>query len=97
MSLLKLKVRADGPTARNCRVWLDNYEISHGLQGLTITFDVGDVNRAELRIMIDELDVDAETLNVLAAHIAAPPESSAEAGSADVTSMTDGARTYMSA
>lgn len=66
---VKLTIRQPNLSPRGCRVWVDDHEITNGLTGLHVTFDVQEVTRAELRILVDELDVDAQTLAVLKAHV----------------------------
>ena len=69
--MISLKVRQDRPNPLSTRVWLDGHEISRGLSGLTVDFDVMDVTRARLTILVDEVDIDAETLAHLQAHVEA--------------------------
>jgi hypothetical protein len=69
MSGLNLKLRNTGIVGNGARVWLDGHEISHGLTGLDISLDVSDATTATLRILVDDLDIDAQTLAVLEAHV----------------------------
>ena len=53
----------------SCKVWLDDYEISHGLTGVAVEWSVDDVTRASLTLLIDDLDIDADTLATLQARL----------------------------
>lgn len=68
---VNLKIRQESPQPGNYRVWLDGHEISHGTTGLDITLDAMEPTRATLRIFVNDLDLDAGTLAVLEAHVAA--------------------------
>lgn len=71
---IKLKIRQTDLMPHSARVWLDDLEITNCLQGVTVTWGVGDVTKAELSIMVDDLDLDTRTLAVLAAHVAEQDE-----------------------
>lgn len=66
---LNLKIRQTKLSPTSARVWLDGHEITTGLMGVTVFFDADDITKAELRIAVDGLDVDAETLAVLEAYV----------------------------
>ena len=66
---MNLKIRQPTLHPNTCQIWLDGQEITNGLTGLTVNWDVDEVTNAELRILVDELDVDADTLAVLQAHV----------------------------
>lgn len=72
---MKLKVQAEGLTANGSHVWLDGHEISDGLTGLTINFDAQEITTAEVRVIVDELEIDAEVLAMLTAQTTAPEAS----------------------
>ena len=67
--LLGLKIRQPTMAPNSVQVWLDDREISHGLTGVSVEWSVDDVITAYLSILIDDLDVDAETLAVLQARL----------------------------
>lgn len=72
---LWLRIEQHGLDPWTARVWLDDHEISKGLTGLTLRWSPQDnVTTAELTIMVDRLEVDAETLAVLTAHVVDKPE-----------------------
>lgn len=66
---MKLKIRQPELNPRTCQVWLDDHEVTTGLTGLGIAFKKGSVTTAVLQITVDELDIDAEALAVLHAHV----------------------------
>lgn len=68
---MKLKMRQNGLHPRNCRVWLDDSEITNGLTGVNVNFDVDGITRATLRVHVDDLDLDADTLANLEAYVEA--------------------------
>lgn len=61
-----LKVESKSPHAAHTKVWLDGMPI--GLRGLDIRFELNDKIVAELRINVDDLEIDAETMAYLAAY-----------------------------
>jgi hypothetical protein len=64
-----LKIRCDRPMGHAARVWLNDFEVSSFLTGLTLELNVGEVNTVELRILVEDIDIDAETLVALGAHV----------------------------
>ncbi len=66
---MKLKVRQPDINPRSCRVWLDDNEVTSGLTGLGIVFKRNEVTSTVLEIRVDALDIDADTLAVLQAHV----------------------------
>ena len=70
---MKLKIRQPKLSPHSCQVWLDDKEITHSLQAVTVAFCVDDATHAELRILIDDLDLDADTLATLQAHVEGKP------------------------
>jgi hypothetical protein len=71
MATLKIRQTSFYPGALTAE--LDGHEIRH-LTALTLEFDRRDVTVATLRIYVDEVDVDAETLVHLEAHVKARDE-----------------------
>ena len=67
---MKLTIKGEGLSARSgYRVMLDDYDITHGLMELTLSINVEDINVAEIRIMPDEVEVDADALAKLTAQL----------------------------
>ncbi len=75
---MKLKVQLDSPLGMGAQVWLDDTEISRGIRGLDISFSPGELNEVTLRLGIDSLEIDAPTLAILQAHVAATTPAAAE-------------------
>lgn len=69
---LKLKIRQPDLSPHSCQVWLDDHEITIGLRSLSIDFHAEEVTTARLEIYVDDLDVDAQTLAALQAHVKQP-------------------------
>lgn len=53
----------------SARVWLNDVEISHFLTGIEISWSLTEFTQASLKITVDELDVDAETIAMLQAQV----------------------------
>ncbi len=79
MALPTLKVQLDGPTGRDARVWINGHDISDGVEELDFAFSEGSVNRATIALRLDGIELDAQSLALLTAHVqiterAAAPE-----------------------
>ncbi len=86
----------DGAVCKGARIWLGDLEISNILTGLDVSFNVGEINRATLRILVDGLDIDAETLAVLQAHVATQAgENDTAADPVETTTVGAEYRTYV--
>ena len=64
-----LKIHASGLCAPDAKIELNGADITHFCQGIAIAFEAGEVTVATLKILVDELDVSAETLLMLEAHV----------------------------
>lgn len=62
MSGSKLKLVSTGPHSKACRVWLDNNEITNSLRSISIFADCRDVVRADLSLLIKEMDIDGDAV-----------------------------------
>lgn len=67
----RLKVRAESLLPEDWHVELNGIDISEALTGLDLHLHVQEVAHAKIEMHVDHLDVDAETLAVLASHVAA--------------------------
>lgn len=65
----RLKIRSTSVIPMSAQVELEGVDISHATRGVEVKFDVGSVTEATLKLMVDELDVDAHTLSLLHAHV----------------------------
>ena len=72
---LRLKIEQPKLSPHTARVWLNDLEISHGLQSLTLQWSAGEITMATLTIGIRELDMDAQTI----AHLIAMAEQQRDA------------------
>ncbi len=84
MPLPTLKIECHSPVANDVKVWLggqplhdikmqrDGREVSqHGLTGLDLSVQVGEVNRATLKFHIGAIEIDSQTLAMLQATVKA--------------------------
>lgn len=55
------------------RYWLDDVEITNSLQGLELTMGVREANVAKLQLLVDDVEVDAEFMTQLRAHLETVP------------------------
>jgi hypothetical protein len=72
-----LSVKLDGPSGRGGTVLLDGHDITGGLIELDISIRHDDLTRAHLVIGVGEIEMDAQTLAVLAAIVKAPADAEA--------------------
>ena len=67
---MKLTIKGEGLSARSgYRVMLDDLDITNSLMELNLSMSVDDANIAEIRIMPDEVEVDADALAKLTAQL----------------------------
>jgi hypothetical protein len=69
---MKLAIRSDGMSGRGAHVDLGGHDISDGLEGLTLTMGIDNLTRADLRVVVTDIEVDAKVLAWLEARVAAP-------------------------
>jgi hypothetical protein len=62
----------DALTMNQLRFWLDDYELHH-IRGVRLVFGPQDVNRLELTLSVDKVQVDAEVLAFLELHAEKEP------------------------
>ena len=67
-SLPALKIESPGASWQGTKVFLDGVEIK-GLRELTLDISVDDINTVRMVIAVDRVEVDAETLVALQAHV----------------------------
>ena len=53
----------------NRGVWVNDEEWSDWCQGVTVEWSVKEATTAKLSLLVDDLDIDAESLAVLEAHV----------------------------
>jgi hypothetical protein len=70
---MRLRLSATGRSPSTVRVRLDDAEITSSLVSIGIEFAVDEMNRATLTISPDELEVDAEVIALLEAHLKKEP------------------------
>ncbi len=62
-----LTIESHGLHGHGARIWLDGQEISHCLTEVTVRIGRDAVTHAELSILVDRIEVDAQTLAALQA------------------------------
>ncbi len=63
----KLRIEGEGISACGYKVFLNDMEISHFLEGLTLHFSPTEINRAEIVLALDHIEVSSEALAALTA------------------------------
>lgn len=66
---LRLKIRQEGLSPHSAHVWLNDMEISQGINAMEVKWNWGEVTTAHLTITVNELDVDTATIAYLEAHV----------------------------
>lgn len=69
----RLRIEQHEMNPHSARVWLNDIEISHFLTGLEVKLNVDTLTQATLKITVDELEVDAETIAILEAQVRDQP------------------------
>lgn len=70
----KIHIHGSGLDVRNMTVEIDGHDISHVVTGVTFVGNVGEVNRAELTVLTDDIQIDGDVLATLIAHAFPNPE-----------------------
>lgn len=65
----KLSIHCESLVGSPTKVLLDGMDIGHCLQGVELSLAVADITHATLRILVNELDVSAETMLLLQAYV----------------------------
>jgi hypothetical protein len=64
-----LKIHYPSLIGACAKIELDGMDISYCLQGIELSMASDEVNRATIKILIEDLDVTVETLAMLQAHL----------------------------
>jgi hypothetical protein len=68
----RLKIHCPELVGYGASIELEGVDISHCVQGIELSLACDDATRATIKILVRELDVTAETLALLQAHVCKP-------------------------
>ena len=67
---LRLKITQDGVIAGpHTRIWLEGHEITRGVQRVSLQMLVGEVTTAILVVLVNDIEIDADTLALIQARL----------------------------
>lgn len=58
----RLKLRGAGLHGKNTRVWLNDVEVTKMVQSVQVEWACDGINRATIRLLVDDLDVEGVVL-----------------------------------
>lgn len=65
---MKLKIVSTSVSGRDCKVWLDDYEVPmDSIKSVEVVFDRNDINNAVISFLPSGIEIDAETFAALEA------------------------------
>lgn len=66
---LRLRITCDGPSMQDARVFLDDIDISRGVNSLVLVMEHTRINKLHLTITPSTVEIDARTYAILKAHV----------------------------